>query len=133
MKKNRNFGMNIGASSILVIIVILTLICFAGLSLASANADYQLCLKLADRTSAYYEATSKAYEELALFYEENKKESSDVSENSFVNEFYINDNQVLNVEAIINPDNDSKYEFKTFKIKTVKEPELEDKLSLLLN
>ena len=32
MKKKKTYGMNIGASSLLIIIVILCLVCFAGLS-----------------------------------------------------------------------------------------------------
>lgn len=126
MKKSRNFEMNIGASSILVIIIILTLVCFAGLSLASANADYQLCLKLADRTKAYYEAASEAYIDLS-----NKKESSSM-EDPFVNDYAINNNQVIHVEALFNTSKDKNYVLKSFKINTIKEPELDDSLSLLI-
>ena len=37
MKKEKTYGMNIGASSLLIIIVILCLVCFAGLSAVSAS------------------------------------------------------------------------------------------------
>ena len=60
MNKKKSYGLNIGASSVLVIMVILSLVCFAGLSFASANADYRLSSKLAERTTAYYEACNKA-------------------------------------------------------------------------
>ena len=56
MKRNRDFGLSIGAPSIVVIMVILCLVCFAGLSIVSANADLTLSRKLAERTSAYYQA-----------------------------------------------------------------------------
>lgn len=125
MKKNRSFGLNIGASSILIIVVILSLVCFAGLSLSSANADYKLCKKLADRTTAYYEATSQAYRALAL-----KKESS--NENSFTDSFPINENQALIVSAVINPDSETNYVLTDFRIVTVKTPKIDDSLSLLL-
>ena len=45
MKRNRDFGLSIGAPSIVVIMVILCLVCFAGLSIVSANADFTLSRK----------------------------------------------------------------------------------------
>lgn len=128
MRKKQSFGMNIGASSVLVIIIILALICFAGLSLASSDADYQLCLKLADRTRAYYEATSEAYTSL---YEASKKEAS--SEAPFENTYTINDTQSLHISATLNPDDGSNYAIDAFNIVTVSKKELEEKLSLLLD
>lgn len=122
MKKNRSFGMNIGTSSILVIVVILTLVCFAGLSLASSNADYQLCKKLADRTTAYYNATSMAYETLA-----------DEKEPSYKGSFKINDSQVLKVNAILNPADGSNYILTSFDVVNIETPKLDTDLSLLLN
>lgn len=125
MKKNRSFGLNIGASSILVIVVILSLVCFAGLSLASANADYQLSLKLANRTSAYYEASSAAYRAISA----EKKEFS--KENPFTYSYPINENQELQVEALIYPDSHD-YKIYKWQIVTIKEPELDNSLNLLL-
>lgn len=128
MKRKGLSGINIGLSSILMIIVIISLVCFAGLSLASSNADNKLCLKLADRTSAYYNAVSKAY---TLMYEENQKESSNI-ENSFDFQVDINDNQALMVSGLFNPDLNQNYQLSNFKITTIKIPELDDSLSLLL-
>ncbi len=127
MKKQKTFGMNIGASSILVIIVILTLVCFAGISLASANADYQLCQKLVKRTTAYYEATSAAYEDIAA-----KKASSAGTDNAFSDSYTINDNQSLKIVVDLNPSDGSNYSIKSFKIVTDQEP-IDDSLSLLLD
>lgn len=120
MRKRHSMGLNIGMSSILVIIVILCLVCFAGLSLASANADYQLSVKLRDRSENYYKAVSQANIDLY-----NAKKESPESENSFDQTYSLNENQVLHVTA----SNDS---VTTFKIETVKEPEIDDSLSLLL-
>lgn len=128
MKKRKSFGISIGASSIMVIIVILTLICFAGLSLSSANADYQLSLKLAERTKSYYDTTSTAYEHL-----QKQKELSNGVENSFNEQIPINDNQMLELKALLLSDaNSNNYEIKSFKIINIKQPELDDSLSLLL-
>lgn len=127
MKRVKMKGANIGTSSIMIIIVTLTLICFAGLSLSSASADYKLCKKLSDRTAAYYEATSKAYTELAK-----KIESSENTKDSFDTKVTINEYQEFWLEAVINPDDNCRYILKNFSIETVKEPKLDTSLSLLL-
>lgn len=124
--KNRSYGMNIGASSILLIIVVLTLVSFAGLSLSSANADYKLCRKLSDRTQSYYEATTRGYEELCAAY---KKESS-AEDNSFSKDISINDNQVLRIDAVLNPSEGTRYNITTFKIVNIIEPELDESLDV---
>jgi hypothetical protein len=58
--KNKSPSINVGSSSILMIFVVLCLVCFASLSLISANADYRLSEKFAAKTQAYYEASNKA-------------------------------------------------------------------------
>lgn len=63
--KKRNFGANIGSSSILLIFVLLCLISFAALSIISANADYKLSRKVADRTASYYELEIEAAQRVA--------------------------------------------------------------------
>ena len=60
-----SFTNGIGSSSILVIFVILCLVSFATLSIASANADYKLSQKLLERTTAYYTASNQAEASLA--------------------------------------------------------------------
>ncbi len=61
-EKNRNssFGMGVGATSILMVFVLLCLVVFAMLSLVNANADKKLNDRLANRTKAYYAACDKA-------------------------------------------------------------------------
>jgi predicted secreted acid phosphatase len=128
MNKRSSIGLNIGLSSILVIIVILCLVCFAGLSVASSNADKQLTNKLSARESSYYAASSAAYR--AIY--EAKKESSSSSENSFDKYININSNQQLHVVADLNPSNGDNYEILCWQVVTVSEPELDTSLSLLL-
>ena len=93
MKRNRDFGLSIVAPSIVVIMVILCLVCFAGLSIVSANADLTLSRKLAERTSAYYQACNEAQEDLL---EASKKEPL---EDSFSCDYVMNENQILSVNA----------------------------------
>ncbi|MBQ8632431.1 MAG: hypothetical protein IJ420_02365 [Lachnospiraceae bacterium] len=69
MTKKKTYGISTGTSSLLVVIVILSLICFAGLSIVSASADYKLSKKLADRTTTYYTQTSEANKQLSLLSE----------------------------------------------------------------
>ena len=65
MNKKHPMAFNLGTSSILVVFVLLCLATFAALSLVSANADYRLSAALADRTTAYYEASNRAEIKLA--------------------------------------------------------------------
>lgn len=132
MKKRKNFGISIGASSILVVIVILALVCFAGLSLASANADYSLCNKLSDRTHNYYDAVSKTYETIAKESASDAIKGVTASERSVNTNYAINDNQELHVEISLHPASGQRYEIKKFKIETINEEELDDSLSLLI-
>lgn len=127
---NRVGSTNIGASSILVIVIILSLVSFAGLSLASANADYIMCQKLADRTKDYYAATSAAYEELYSVCEVNKDTVPDSYEYRL--DVNINNNQSLRLGAYIYPEKEIKYDIISFKVVTVNKPEMDNSLSLLL-
>ena len=65
MSKKREFRVNVGTSSILLIFVVLCLVAFATLSIVSANADYKLSRRVADRTSAYYEAANQVEKYIA--------------------------------------------------------------------
>ena len=58
--------MGIGASSILLILVIVSLTLFASLSLIQARADAALTKKTAVSTAAYYEADTRAQQTIAL-------------------------------------------------------------------
>ena len=57
--------MGVGASSILLILVIVSLTLFASLSLIQARADASLTQKTAVSTAAYYEADAQAQQTLA--------------------------------------------------------------------
>ncbi len=63
--RRREPGISAGATSILLIFVLLALVSFAALSFVSANADYKLTAKVTERTSAYYEAVGRIETELA--------------------------------------------------------------------
>lgn len=65
LTKKKQFGMNIGSASILLVFVILCLVSFAVLSIVSANADSKLSARVLERTTAYYTACNQAEESLA--------------------------------------------------------------------
>lgn len=65
MSKRKYSTINIGSSSMLVVFIILCLVTFSVLSVASANNDRKYSEKIADRTTAYYEASNKAEELLS--------------------------------------------------------------------
>ncbi len=56
----RQWGIGVGAASILIIFVLLCLTTFATLSFVSARADLRLSQRAADTTAAYYEADGEA-------------------------------------------------------------------------
>lgn len=60
MKKKKYPVANIGSASMLVIFMILCLVTFSVLSIASSNNDYSYSQKIADRTTAYYKASNQA-------------------------------------------------------------------------
>lgn len=110
MKNKKRYGLNIGTSSILIIIVILCLVCFSALSITSANADYRLSKRLADRTTAYYNACNQAQlylcelsEELSGLYQESASEADyenkikESMQDSLTFSCRIDENQILQV------------------------------------
>ena len=62
MKKKSYPATNIGSALMLVVFLILSLVTFATMSLTTANNDYKLSRKIADRNTAYYEASNRAEE-----------------------------------------------------------------------
>lgn len=124
MKRNRDFGLSIGAPSIVVIMVILCLVCFAGLSIVSANAELTLSRKLAERTSAYYRVGNEVYKDLR---EASKKEPL---EDSFSCDYVINENQILTVNASFSEtaSGERSYTITRWQVVTTQTPELEQSL-----
>ena len=60
MNKQKKGFIHIGFSSILMVFTMLCLVTFATLSLITANSHYRLSLKVAEKTTAYYEADTAA-------------------------------------------------------------------------
>lgn len=60
MSKRKYPTINIGSSSMLVVFIILCLVTFSVLSVASANNGRKYSEKIANRTTAYYEASNQA-------------------------------------------------------------------------
>ncbi len=63
--RDSNFKLHNGLSSVLLVLIIMALISFATLSIASANADLKLTRKMMERTDGYYAATKAAENKLA--------------------------------------------------------------------
>lgn len=60
MRKKEQPMIGTGASSVLMIFVVLCLVVFAVLSLSSADADLRLSRQFAERTTAWYQAENRA-------------------------------------------------------------------------
>lgn len=65
MKQKNDSFINIGFSSIIVVFIMICLVTFATLSVLTAHSDYRLSQKLADKTTAYYEADATARDAMA--------------------------------------------------------------------
>lgn len=148
MNKKKSYGLNIGASSVLVIMVILSLVCFAGLSYASANADYRLSRKLAERTTAYYQACNEAYaiiddlsKEFKNVYQTSSSEADyenkikESLSDSLIFTCNINENQALQVEIVPtypSSSDNTLYEITSWQVINLTSPELDKSLPVFL-
>lgn len=61
MNRHTNFGF----SSILISFIMICIVTFSALALVTANSDYKLSRKVADRNQQYYLAQEQAYEKLS--------------------------------------------------------------------
>ncbi len=66
MKKNKSSFINIGFSSIVMVFIMICLVTFATLSVLTAHSDYRLSQKMADKTTAYYQADATARDMVEL-------------------------------------------------------------------
>ena len=64
MKRQKRSFINIGFTSIIMVFITICLATFATLSVVTANSDFKLSQKFADKTTAYYEADQLAQEML---------------------------------------------------------------------
>lgn len=64
MKERKMPFLGIGAASIVLVLAVVCLSVFATLTLSSAKGDYTLSKKNLDRTSAYYQASNAANEQV---------------------------------------------------------------------
>lgn len=129
MNKKNSIGISIGSSSLLVVIVVLCFVCFAGLAIVSANADYRLSKKLADRTTSYYQALSEGNEQLALL----AKEKEPLTE-ALTFSYPVSDTEalILTVEPVGSATNTSNTFFvSSFQLINTKENELDLSLKVL--
>lgn len=107
VKQRFHLQLHNGISSILFILVILSLVSFATLSLSSANADNRLTEKLLSRTTSYYSACNAAEKKLSeidatlqKIYLSAGSQSSYFQKTGKGTSFYvtISDSQRLNIE-----------------------------------
>ena len=137
--KRKSYGVNIGSSSILLIFVILCLVSFAVLSIVSAQTDYKLSCKLAERTTKYYEANNEVESylrdlqaSLEKIYEDSAtaEEYFTVAGHDTTFSIQLSEQQMLNVHLTILYPGDGKgyYEINTWKVETQDTLELDDTL-----
>lgn len=134
--KTKTQSINVGSSSILMIFVTLCLICFASLSLISANSDYKLSQKFAQKTKAFYQASNEAEKSIASIDKTLSEASNLADENAYFLSvgdsisFYIpiNEQQSLYVNLLTQyPDSTQKmlYRIENYKVETLNPPDVD--------
>lgn len=141
--KQKNYGVNIGSSSILLIFVLLCLVSFAALSIVSANADSKLNNKVIVRTTAYYNACNLAESSIAdIDHTLSELYASGISEDAYFNQVGhtisyavpISDTQSLNVDLTIQypkKSGETFYSITSWQVITPEIMEFDDSLHLL--
>lgn len=66
--------LGLGIVTITVVLLVITLACFAMLTVSSARADYTLSQRNADTVAEYYAADAQAVEDVATFLQSEKEE-----------------------------------------------------------
>lgn len=127
--KTKRYGVNVGSSSILVVFVTVCLVSFAALSIVSANSDYKLTSKMAERSVNYYATCNQAYQSLAELDSTLETACANMSEENFYSQYGyeqsftypISDIQSLRVTVRLNypsSDNDPLYQIREWRIIT---------------
>ncbi len=124
MKRRLGSNMNIGASSLLLIFIVLSLITFAIMTLSEALTNKQLIRRSLDNTTAYYTACNAAEVRLSELATTSTTES--VSFNQPINE---DSSRYLHVSALINRD-EGTYSILEWKVIT-KLPQLDTSITVL--
>lgn len=122
--KKETIVMNIGTSSMIVILIGLSFAVLAALAISSARNDYRLSRELAEHNKEYYEASNRAWETLAesdMVYQ--MRDESGIA--SFI--IPVNDYQELQVSVCFQ---DGMDEFEIVKWKVVNVGDWEGDMSL---
>ncbi len=104
MKRNKFQISHVGSASILLIFTVMSLVCFAALTLVNSKADYNLSDNLAQRQLNYYAACHKGNAFVASV-----NSGYDIGEeNGIIRESVpISDNQTLDIAIMTNSTNNS--------------------------
>lgn len=126
MKKDMKSFVGIGAISLAVILIVLTMTCFSILTFVSADSEYKLSEKAATAVENYYQADAEANERIAEIGKKRKgKNFRDflskkgynvtISQNQYIITFHvpIDEMKKLRVKACISPSRITIWEWKT--------------------
>ena len=105
MKKKLEFS-NFGFSTILLCFVMICVVTFSALSLVSANSDYKLSKKVAEKTQTYYEAQEIAYDTLMSL---DSQLVQCYRETADANSYYEEAEQLLKPYGVFENDSDEYY------------------------
>ncbi len=131
MNRKTIYSTHIGAATIMLIFMVLSLVSFAVLTLVNSKADYRLSEKMQERSESYYNACHEAnafIAETATTIQKEYKSSKNkenytalMDDNTFEKSFYLSDYQTLDVELkAVNPqtNRDDLYSIISYKVTT---------------
>lgn len=95
MEEKKGLSINVGASSIILILLVLSLSIFAALSIKASNNEYKLAGKTAQSVQEYYEADARALELLG---------EEGAMDGTIFYEVPVNENAVIQVSAEVDLD-----------------------------
>lgn len=126
MKKEMKTFMGIGAISLAVILIVLTMTCFSILTFVSADSEYKLSEKAATAAENYYQADAEANERIAEIGKKRKDKNFrdflskkgynvTISQNQYIITFHVpvDEMKKLRVKACVSPSQISIWEWKT--------------------
>ena len=97
MSRKTTYSTHIGAASIMLIFMVLSLVSFSALTVVNSKADYNLSSKMMERSESYYRACHEANAFIAEI-SSRLEEANDPSDGTeYSKSIYISDYQTLDV------------------------------------
>lgn len=124
MSRVKTSFVTIGMASLLVVLLVLGLLTFSSLTLVSAQNEKQAALRLAERRTAYYEASGKAQE----WIRDTLLAGREAGKEDLIFETKVSEETVLHVEIEIDENEENGYRILCYQVINVSDKEAQEAL-----